>query len=135
MSSVTTSGASAWTFFSASMPLRAVPTTRNSSLDSTSSRTSLRMNALSSTTSTVWRPLEVILPPAQGAHAEAARRDVEIHAPPEVPADVLGHEGKVRLGERLPRRRGVSLAHVPASRGQERAEHARAADELGDDAP
>ena len=56
MSSVTMSGLSARIFSSPSMPSAALPITWKIPLDSTNSAMSLRMKALSSTTSTVVRP-------------------------------------------------------------------------------
>src|SRR5512133_3092841 len=97
------------------------------------SATTRRMNAESSTTSTVWTRA----PPADGSESEvtAAERphqhaplpDVVEHAPSVVAAHVLADDADLRLLEHAPRRVDVALAHVDPARGQELAEHARAA--------
>src|SRR5687767_12476549 len=91
MSSVTMSGSSAWICFSASNPLRAVPTTRNSPLVASISLTSFRMNALSSTTRTV-RWLEDTLPHLERLHHHAPIGHVEVDAAPVFAARVRGDE-------------------------------------------
>src|SRR5918911_1325276 len=101
MSSVTMSGSRACTFFRASSPLRAAPTTRNSPDASITSATSFRMKALSSTTSTVRAaPLEDDIALHHGFHDHLARGYVEVHAPPVRAAHVLGEDGDARAGER-----------------------------------
>src|SRR6185312_6415523 len=96
-SMVTRSGFNDCTLFSASRPLRAVPTTRKSPAPSTISATSLRMNALSSTTSTVRGALENDIALHHGAHLHRARRDVKEHAAPVSAPDVLADDGQPRL--------------------------------------
>src|SRR5688572_20950501 len=129
MSSVTTSGSSAWICRSASWPSRAVPTTRNSSHDVMSSETSLRMKALSSTTSTV-RCLEDTLPHLERADGDAAVGQIEVDAASVVAAGVVGEDGDVGRLEHPSRRLDVALAHVHSARRKERREHAGAADDL-----
>src|SRR5688500_86952 len=131
MSSVTMSGSSAWICLSASRPLRAVPTTRKPSVSSISSLISLRMNALSSTTRTpcfLEDPLTVL----EGAHVDAPVRQVEVDAPSEVAADVLAAQRDAGALEGVPRGEDVPLADVDRVRGEQRAEHARPADDLRD---
>src|SRR6185312_7221340 len=96
-SMVTRSGLSECTLLSASRPLRAVPTTRKSPAPSTIAATSLRMNALSSTTSTVRGALETDIAFHHGAHLHLARLDVEEHAPAVAAAHVFAHDGQPRL--------------------------------------
>src|SRR5687768_10985277 len=124
-------GSSEWIWLSASRPLRAVPTTRNSSEPSTISLMSFRMNALSSTTRTVR--LEDTVADLQGSDLEPAIAEVEVHAATVLPADVLGHQRNAGILERLAGRDGIALAHVDPAGGDERGEHARAAGDLGGD--
>src|SRR5689334_2994094 len=117
MSSVTISGSSAWICFSASRPLRAVPTTRNSPLVDRTSLTSFRMNALSSTTRTV-RWLEDTLSHLERLHHHASVAHVEVDAAPVLAAGVRRHERYFRESEHALRGFDVALAHVDAARGQ-----------------
>src|SRR5258705_157562 len=98
-SSVTMSGSSACTFAIASTPLRAVPTTTNSSDAARMSPMDLRMNALSSTTSTDDR-VSVVM---SGGALLAGR--LEILANDRV--------GRVQLQRALPVLHGhIALVHV-----------------------
>src|SRR6185436_5289675 len=92
---VTRSGSSWCTFFTASFPSRAVPTTRNSSVLERMSLITRRMKALSSTTSTVCgRPrsrrfpgdggLEDDIHLPHGRHHRAPLGHAEAHRAPEV---------------------------------------------------
>src|SRR6476660_5429182 len=119
MSSVPMSGSSARICFSASRPLRAVPTTRNSPLAARMSLTSLRVNALSSTTRTV-RCLEDTLPHSERLHHHATIRQVEVNAAPVLTARVGGDEGDLGQAQYAPRRLDVPFAHVDAAGGQQR---------------
>src|SRR6185437_4718982 len=94
---VTRSGLSECTLLSASRPLRAVPTTRKPPAPSTISATSLRMNALSSTTSTVRGALEDDIALHHGADLHLAGLDVKEHAAPVSAPDVLADDGQPRL--------------------------------------
>src|SRR6478609_73142 len=114
MSSVTMSGSSAWICFSASRPLRAVPTTRNSPLAARMSLTSLRVNALSSTTRTV-RCLEDTLPHSERLHHHATIRQVEVHAASVLATRVGGDEGNLRQPQHAPGGFDVPFAHVDAA--------------------
>src|SRR5689334_3522204 len=96
-SMVTRSGFNACTLFSASRPLRAVPTTRKSPAPSTISATSLRMNALSSTTSTVRGALENDIAFHHGTHLHLARGDLEEHAAAVAAAHGLARDRETRL--------------------------------------
>src|SRR5262249_11275793 len=125
MSRVTMSGSRAWICCSASCPLRAVPTTRNSLDAPTISAISFRMNALSSTTSTertLDGALDDTLPRAKRLHDEPAVVGVEIDGAPVVAADVLREKRDPVLAQHASRRVGVALAHVHAARRQEGAE-------------
>ena len=86
MSSVTRSGSSAWIFSSASCPSRAVPITVNSANDDTRSLMIVRMNALSSTTSTDQRLEDTVTVPHR-AHLQASRPDIEIDGASHVTTD------------------------------------------------
>src|SRR5688572_33502798 len=127
MSSVTMSGSSAWICLSASSPLRAVPTTRNSPLVASISLTNRRMNALSSTTRTV-RWLEDTLPHLERLHDHATVGDVEVDATSVLTARVRGDEGDVCQPQHALRGLDVPLAHVDAAGRQQRREHAGPAD-------
>src|SRR4051794_6459752 len=120
---VTRSGSSWCTFFSASLPSRAVPTTRNSSVLEGMSLFTRRMKALSSTTSTVCgrprsRRLEgeggleedIRLPHRRDHRAPLGHR--EAHRAPEVAPHRLAQDGDPRLAQRLARGAQVALAHV-----------------------
>src|SRR5688572_1573654 len=128
------SGASAWIWRSASCPLRAVPTTRNSPDRSMISPMTRRMKALSSTTSTVGGPLEDTVSLLERPHLDAAVAQVEVHAAAVVEPRVLGDELDLRDGERFARRDDVALPDVDAGAVDELAEHARTAGDLGADA-
>src|SRR3954452_4556628 len=130
MSSVTISGSSAWICFSASRPLRAVPTTRNSPLVARISLTSFRMNALSSTTRTV-RALEDTLSHLERLDHDPAVRHVEVHAASVLATRVGGDERNLRQAQYPLGGFDVALAHVDAAGWQQRREHAGAADDLG----
>src|SRR5688500_18490518 len=134
MSSVTRSGSRVWIFLSASSPLRAVPTTRNSPEPSTISDTSLRMNALSSTTSTVGS-LEDDMSRLERLYGQAAVAHVEVHATAVVATDLLGDERNPRVLERRPGRYDVPFADLEPTRRQQRCKHARATDDLCPHAP
>src|SRR5688572_17698681 len=134
MSSVTRSGSRVWIFFNASRPLRAVPMTRNSAEASIISETSLRMNALSSTTRTVGS-LEDDMSGLQRLHRETAIANVEIDAPAVVAADFLRDDGDPGMLERGAGRDDVPLSDLEPGRGEQRGEHARPADDLGAHAP
>src|SRR5688572_7944088 len=131
MSSVTMSGSSAWICLSASSPLRAVPTTRNSPLVASISLTNRRMNALSSTIRTV-RWLEDTLPHLERLHDHATVRQVEVNAAPVLAARVRRDQWDLRQTQDSLRGLDVALAHVDAARGQQRREHAGAAHDLRD---
>src|SRR4051812_765956 len=129
------SGASAWICRSASCPLRAVPTTRNSPEPSTISPIRRRMKALSSTTSTVGTVLDDTISLLQRPHLDPSVVEVEVDAASIVEPRVLGDERDARHGERLLRRGHIALAHVDPRAGDELAEHAGAADDLRADPP
>src|SRR5580698_6767867 len=150
MSSVTMSGSSAWICRSASSPSRAVPTTRNSSeAVATTSLMTRRMNALSSTTSTVRTRgrgatavmgatgvgLEDMLPAIERSHHQSAVPHMQEYATPVIPAGILGRNANSRRHQRAPDRVHVSLAHVDAARWQQRPEHARATRQLRGERP
>src|SRR5687768_412477 len=132
MSSVTTSGSSACICRSASSPLRAVPTTRNSDDEATMSLTTLRMKALSSTTRTVRAAgatagppeLDDTRAPLERAHDHRAVGDAQVDAPPVVPPGVPRDHRHAGGGERGARGLHVPLAHVDAAGGQQLREHA-----------
>src|SRR6185503_14085523 len=130
-SSVTMSGVSAWIWRSASCPLRAVPTTRNSPEPSMISPMTRRMNALSSTTSTVGGPLEDTISLLERPHLDTAVAQVEIHAATVVETRVFGDDRDPRVGERLAGRGDVALADVDPGAVHELAEHAGATGDLG----
>src|SRR6476469_3890992 len=127
-------GSSAWIWRSASRPLRAVPTTRNSGEPSMICVMRRRMNALSSTTSTVAGDLDDTVALLERAYLEPAVGQVEVHAASVVESRVLGDDRHPRRGERLARCGDVALAHVDAGVVDELPEHARPADDLGGDA-
>src|SRR5215207_2350412 len=128
------SGVSAWICRSASWPFRAVPTTRKSGDPSMISPMTRRMKALSSTTSTVARPLEDTISLLERPHLDAAVAQVEIHAAPVVESRVFGDDRDLRDGESLAGGDDVPLAHVDARAVHELAEHARAPGDLRGDA-
>src|SRR6185437_11743659 len=138
ISSVTISGSNACTWRRASSPSRAVPTTRNSS-DAPAMRSvmTLRMKALSSTTSTVRTRgcLEDTVAVGQRSDDHVSVGHVQEHAPPIPAANVLGHDRHSGLDQRAPRRLDVALAHVDAADGKERAKHAGPAGQLGREWP
>src|SRR5688572_25818611 len=134
ISSVTRSGSRAWTFFNASSPFRAVPMTRNSPEPSIISETSLRMNALSSTTRTVGS-LEDDMAGLERFDGQPSIAHIEVHAAAVIAANVLRHDRNAGVLERGPRRNDVSLADLQTRRRQERGEHARAANDFGAHAP
>src|SRR3954465_1325626 len=105
-------GSSAWICRSASWPLRAVPTTRNSGEPSMICVMRRRMNALSSTTSTVAGALDDTIALLERAHFEPAVGQVEVHAAPVVEPRVLGDDGHPGRGERFARGDDVPLAHI-----------------------
>src|SRR3954471_5749164 len=86
MSMRMTSGAWERTFRSASMPSRAVATTRNSPEPSSTSVSSRRKNGLSSTTSTRLGS-ELLDTMSHGNHFHLAVVHPQAHRTPEVPAD------------------------------------------------
>src|SRR5688572_10387348 len=134
MSSVTRSGSRAWIFFSASRPLRAVPITRNSAEASIISETSLRMNALSSTTRTVGS-LEDDMPGPQRLHGEATITHVEVDAAAVVAANLLRNDRDSSVLGRGTRRHDVAFPDLEARVREERGEHARPAHDLRAQAP
>src|SRR5215213_10625533 len=89
-----------------------------------------RMKALSSTTSTVDRPLEDTISLLERPHLDAAVAQVEIHAPAVVQSCVFGDDRDLRRSERLASRGDVALADVDAGAVHELAEHARTAGDL-----
>src|SRR5262245_10176695 len=126
-----------------SAPFRAVPTTRNSPESSRICEMTRRMNALSSTTSTVRLAsrgsrcgaggtpmLEDTQPLLQRSHFYPAIAQVEDDAAPVVAAGVLGDNGHAPLREHLPHSLDVTLSDVAAVRIDEVCKHARPADEL-----
>src|SRR5215207_1887006 len=127
------SGSRAWICRSASWPLRAVPTTRKSGDPSMISPMTRRMNALSSTTRTVERPLEDTVPLLERPYLDASVAQVEVHAAAVVEPRVLGDQRDARRGECLARGGDVSLADVDPRAVHELPEHARAAGDLGAD--
>src|SRR5688500_19227565 len=127
MSSVTMCGSSACTCFSASSPFRAVPTTWKPSQASIISVMTLRMNALSSTTSTVCRCVTRSEPQVAGLERpdeDRAIPQVEVHAAAMLAARVLADDRDAVPTKRLAGRRHVALTHVDAARGNQRCEHA-----------
>src|SRR3954447_6945996 len=108
------SGASAWICRSASCPLRAVPTTWKSGEPSMISPMMRRMNALSSTTSTVVRLLDDTISLLERANFDAAIGQVEVDAAPVVQSRVFGDERNPGGGEGVLRRGDVPLADVDA---------------------
>src|SRR5678816_2796553 len=124
-SSVTRSGLSAWICLSASKPLRAVPTTVNSPESSMMCDVIRRMNALSSTTSTlgldggsrgVSRVLEDTRSLAQRTHFYAPIAHEQVHAASIVGARVLGDERNLQIREDPAHRDHVPLADVDSAR-------------------
>src|SRR6476469_9903781 len=103
--------------------------TRKASDPSMISVTTLRMNALSSTTRTVCR-LEGSVTGLQGSHQHPPVVEMKIDAAAIVAADVLRGEGDPRFAQRLAGGEDVALSHVDPPRGKERAEHARAPGDL-----
>src|SRR5215208_839180 len=124
------SGVSAWICRSASWPLRAVPTTRKSGEPSMISPMTRRMKALSSTTSTVARPLEDTISLLERPHLDAAVAQMEIHAAAIVEPRVFGDDRDLRDRQRLARRDDVPFADVDARAVHELPEHARAPRDL-----
>src|SRR3954469_24857085 len=94
-------GSRAWICRSASWPLRAVPTTRNSGEPSMICVMRRRMKALSSTTSTVVGALDDTVALPERAHLEPAVGKVEEHAASVVETRVLGDDRHARRGEGL----------------------------------
>src|SRR5918999_6539802 len=92
--------------------------------------TSLRMNALSSTTRTV-RALEDDIALPHRLHDNAAIAGVEEHGKSVLASDVLRGDRDPGQLQGLPHREHVALAHRQAGDRHERAEHAGPADELG----
>src|SRR6185503_15062776 len=137
---VTMSGSSACTLCSASMPLRAVPATRNSPPPDSSMicEMSRRMNALSSTTSTLRTSpsapaaaaLDDTISLLEGANLHAPVAQVEVYAAPVVAADVFRDDRHAALHQCLTSRDHIALADVDAPTREQAGEHARAADEL-----
>src|SRR5689334_18002774 len=134
-SSVTRSGSSAWTCFSASNPLRAVPTTRNSPDRSRTSVMTLRMNALSSTTRTVRRwarragASEDTVPSLEGAYLDATIRQVEHDRAAVRGTRLFTDERNAGVVQRLTRGEHVALADIDAAPRNQVGEHARAANQ------
>src|SRR3954470_5655689 len=126
------SGSRACSFWMASCPLRAVPTTLKSGDPSMISPMTRRMNALSSTTSTV-AGLEDTISLLEGPDLQPPVGEMEVDTAPVVEPRVLGHEPDARLLERFLRRQDVALADVDAGAVHELPEHARPAGDLGDD--
>src|SRR5215207_6547263 len=124
----TMSGSWSCTFCRASIPFRAVPTTRNSRLPSTTSLSSRRKKGLSSTTRTV-RDSEDLDAMRHRRDLESAVRHPEPHGPAEVASGGLADDGHAVLVERLARGHDVALAHLDGAGRPEPAEHAGAADE------
>src|SRR5215218_11105946 len=92
-----------------------------------------RMNALSSTTSTVARPLEDTISLLERPHLDTAVAQVEIHAASIVESRVFGDDRNLRGGERLAGGDDVPFAHVDAGAVHELTEHAGAPRDLGAD--
>src|SRR3990172_1172808 len=136
------SGSSAWICASASTPSRAVPPTRTPAKPPISSATTVRMSALSSTTSTVFLvsrrgppgASEDTLAPAHRADLEPSARDVERHRAAALAADVLAHDAHARRLQGGARRLDVPLPHARARR-EGPPEDAGAPRELRDERP
>src|SRR5690349_19327131 len=107
--------------------------TRNSSEPSMSSVTSLRMKALSSTTSTdgCWLEDDTALPHRFDLDPSIAAMQED--AAPVTATDVLSRDADAVRRERRSRRDEIALADRRASLREQRREHARTAGELGDD--
>src|SRR5262245_38304513 len=113
-SRVTRSGSYWWIFASASIPLRAVATTRNSPAAWITSVRSRRQNGLSSTTSTAGTS-ELTDTMAHRAGGHLAGREVEDHGASVVSADPFPGHGDAVGVQRFPRREHVPLAGVNES--------------------
>src|SRR3954451_18318907 len=107
----TTSGASARTFRSASMPSRAVATTRNSPDPSTTSVSSRRKNGLSSTTSTRLGS-ELLDTTRHRDHLDRPITHAQSDGAAEITTHRLGHEREAVLAEHLPRCDQIPLPHL-----------------------
>src|SRR3954467_14066333 len=107
----TTSGACARTFRSASMPSRAVATTRNSPEPSTTSVSSRRKNGLSSTTSTRLGS-ELLNTTRHRDHFDFAVVDAQPHGTAEIAAHCLGYERNTMLPEYLSSGDQIPLTHL-----------------------
>src|SRR5471032_1856403 len=126
MSSVTMSGSSACTFSNASTPLRAVPHTRNPSSEVIISATTLRMNALSSTTSTE-RTSEDTGAFGHRPHGHFAVGHIERHGAAVIATRVFGHHRNLRLEQRLARTQNIPHPNILAAQFQQLAEQPCAA--------
>src|SRR5574341_27440 len=125
----------------ASNPSRAVATTWNSPVSapapprtSTSTR---RISALSSATTTLGleERLDDGFTGAHRADFHPAVLHVEAYAAPALAADRFTNDRDLGRPERTAGGEDVALAHLNRARGDELAEHAGAAGELGDEAP
>src|SRR5215210_6280008 len=119
----TRSGSWSWTFCTASIPFRAVPTTRNSRLASTTSLSSRRKKGLSSTTRTV-RGSEGLGTMRHRRYLDPSVRHPEPHGPAEVAPGGLAHDRDPLVVQRLARGHDVALAHLNRAGGAEPGEHA-----------
>src|SRR3954447_22089020 len=128
----TTSGACARTFRSASMPSRAVATTRNSPDPSTSSVSSRRKNGLSSTTSTRLGS-ELLDTTRHCDHLDHPVTHAQSDGAAEITAHCFSHERDAVLAEHLPGCNQIPLTHLYGAWGRERREHTGAPSESGGD--
>src|SRR3954471_16806028 len=128
----TTSGACARTFRSASMPSRAVATTRNSPDPSTTSVSSRRKNGLSSTTSTRLGS-EALDTTRHRDHFDRPVAHGQSYGTAEVPAHRLGDERDIVLAEHLPGCDQIPLTHLDGAGGRERCKHAGPSGQSGGD--
>src|SRR4051812_39679145 len=97
-----------------------------------------RMNALSSTTST--RGSGVTIPASrlentralsQRPHLDSSGENIQIDAATVVAASVFGDDRHLRIGEHVAHGHDITFADVDPTGGDEVAEHARSADDLG----
>src|SRR5215218_1400349 len=128
----TTSGAKARTFLSASMPSRAVATTRNSPDPSTTSVSRRRKNGLSSTTSTL-RGSKVLDAMRHRAHLYATIADSQPDRTSEVSSYCFPHKGYTVGIQHLASSNQVTLSHLNRAGWRKCGKHAGAAREAGGD--
>src|SRR5439155_8320957 len=136
---VTTSGSCWCTLRTASKPSRAVATMRNSAPGPPSpprtSHSTRRINALSSTTSTLGRESDDDGIGPHGADLDAPVGDVKPDRPAPVAAHGLTRDGDRGGAQRVARGDDIALAHLNRPRRHQLGEHARPARQLRDEAP